>query len=134
LVKRKPQKPPHHGLLLRFLFVKKRTSLWLRATGLLLSKLISTGTNRASLLLFFFLGKAVAAVYRSVFARAERHLSFGVAGCTNSREHFALGSCAAFALIPATFTALGFVYETSFGVKLLFTGSEDERSFTFLAS
>ena len=103
---------------------------------IVLSGKLSTGfpvAGNRPLLLFFFLGEAVAAIDGPVLARAEGHLGFGITGSANGREHFALGPSVALALVSAALAALGFVYKTFFGVKLLFTGGEDERASTFFA-
>jgi len=84
-------------------------------------------------LCFLFFGKAVAAIDRPVLPRAERHFGLAPAGSTYSGKHLTLSPCVGLALVSAGLTALGLVYEASFGVKILLTGGEDELAATLFA-
>jgi hypothetical protein len=63
----------------------------------------------------------------------ERNFCFPTASGTSSSEPFSFASGGVFPCITASFTPLGFVYETFFGIKFLFTGGENEFRTAFFA-
>ena len=85
------------------------------------------------LLLLFHLGKALAAVNRSVFTGSEgnsRLFATGRAGCC---EHLSLGSGGVFARIAACFASLGLIDKASGSIKLLLACGEYKLCATLFA-
>ena len=86
--------------------------------------------------IFFFLHlcKALAAIYRAIVTRDERHLSHSSAGCANSLVHLSRSSRCVFTLVSASLAALRFVYKALGLVKLLLACSEYELLAAILAN
>ena len=82
-----------------------------------------------------FLGKTVAAIYRTLTAGLERNLAGCSALCAYSIIH--LAGFAALAIVLASIAAclatLGLIGETLLSVKFLLSGSESEFLSAFLA-
>src|SRR5699024_1130532 len=79
------------------------------------------------------LGKALAAVDRTVLARLERHLAGLAAAGADSVVHLALGAVGALHGGAAVLAAFGFVLKAALGVELLLAGSPDELFAAVLA-
>jgi hypothetical protein len=80
------------------------------------------------LLVGFDLGKAIAAVDRTVGLGLKRHTGFAAAGSAGSREEGALAAVAGVVLasIAALLAALGLILEAALRVEFLLTGGENE--------
>ena len=80
-------------------------------------------------------GKALTAVYGTVFLRLERNLGGLSAFRANSVVHLtrSAGSTAGLTRLTAGLAAGGLVLESLFGIEFLFTGSENELSATVFA-
>ena len=85
---------------------------------------------------FFFLHfcKALAAIYRAVIPRDERHFGNAAAGSTYCIMHFSGSSAGILTLIAAGLAALRFVYKAFGFVKLLFPCSKYEFLTAILAN
>ena len=84
-------------------------------------------------LLLLHLCKALAAVYRAILTGLEGNCSLFAAGCTYCCEHFALGLLSVLAVLAASLTSLGLVYETLGCIKFLFACFECKFSAAFFA-
>ena len=82
--------------------------------------------GRSLLLLLLDLGKALAAVNRTILTGLEGNAGFLAASSANRGEHLSLGSLALLAGVAAGFASLGLVGEASLSVELLLAGGEDE--------
>ena len=90
-------------------------------------------SSKTNLCLFPHLCKALAAIYRTVFTRPERHFSFFSAACAYGCEHLAFRLRSVLASIAAGLASLRLVYKALGCVKFLLTGGENEFSAAFLA-
>ena len=84
-------------------------------------------------LLFLHLGKALAAINRSVVSRLERHLSLGATGGADGGVHLSLLLGSILSGVTARLASLGLILEPSLGIKVLLTGSEHELRATVFA-
>lgn len=90
-------------------------------------------TELFRLLLRFHLGKAVAAINRTVFTGFERNFRFSAAGSAGRYVHLTLAAGRVFARITARFTSLGLIFKAAACIKLLLTGRENEFLAAFFA-
>ena len=80
------------------------------------------------------LGKALAAVDRTVRLRLKRNLGLAATGSADSGEVLAGTTGSGLAGIAAGLAALGLVLETALSVELLLTGGEHELLATLFAN
>jgi len=80
------------------------------------------------------LGKAVAAIDRTVVTRTERNLTLVSAGRTDSVEHLARASPVVFVSVAASFAALRLVGKSLFLEEILLARGEHEFLAAILAN
>ena len=83
---------------------------------------------------FLQFSKAFAAVNGTVGLGFKRNSCFLAASYTGSGEEFTGSASGILASVTAGLAALGFILETLFCIKLLFTGGENKIIATFLAN
>ena len=85
-------------------------------------------------LLFFDLGKALAAINRTVAGRLKGNLRFLTALRAYTDEHLALAAGGVLAGVAASLASLGLVFKSLGRIKFLLTGGEYKFSAAFFSN
>jgi len=88
----------------------------------------------SAVLSFSHLGKAIAAIHRTIRFGLERNFRFAAAGSAHSGEILTGTASRVLACVTAGLAALGLVLEAALCIELLLTGSENEFVTAFFAN